>query len=358
MHGALAVVLGTVAAGAGVGFGGPRFHSSGGDDLAGVLGLGGAVVGAVLVAGGVVLLTRAAPRWWRLLVAPVTVLGVALGVYVLAIPVVVTTAPRSPLGATTPADVGLAYEDVRIVTAGEEELAGWYVRSANGAAVVVLHGSGSSRSAVVQHVKVLAQHGYGVLALDARGHGASSGRAMRWGWYGDVDVPRAAMWLASRPDVDPARIAALGLSMGGEEAIGAAAQTDVIRAVVAEGVTGRSADDLGWLSSTYGWRGTLTRAVHAVQTSLADVLAEPARPVPLDEAVREMAPRPVLLVAAGQVADEQHASQALHAAAPGTVRVWTVPGARHTGGLAAAPQQWESQVVGFLDAALAAPAGP
>jgi len=71
--------------------------------------------------------------------------------------------------------------------------------------------------------------------------------------------------------------------------------------------------------------------------------------------VREVAPRPVLLIAAGRVPDEQHAAAALQASAPDSVQVWVVRGADHTGGLAAAPQEWESRVIDFLDAALADP---
>lgn len=133
--------------------------------------------------------------------------------------------------------------------------------------------------------------------------------------------------------------------------LGAAASRDVV-AVVAEGVTGRSTDDLGWLSTAYGWRGTVTRTLHAAQTCLADLLSGARRPTPLADAVRDAAPRPILLIAAGQVVDEQHAVRALQAAAPRSVDVWVVLGARHTGGLTTAPQDWESRVVDFLDAAL------
>src|SRR5206468_1520008 len=83
---------------------------------------------------------------------------------------------------------------------------------------------------------------------DARGHGRSAGRAMDFGWYGDADVQGAVTFLGAQPDVRDGRIAAVGLSMGGEEAIGAAATDPRIRAVVAEGATGRVAADNDWLS--------------------------------------------------------------------------------------------------------------
>jgi pimeloyl-ACP methyl ester carboxylesterase len=320
--------------------------------LVAVLWTGVLALGVLLVVTGFLWLSAGLPRWGRLIGAPVTAVVVALGVYVVAVPVWVTTAPRPASGAATPSDVGLGYEDVTITTEGGEGLAGWYVPSSNGAAVVVLHGSGSDRSAVLQHVAVLARHGYGVLALDARGHGASSGRPMLWGWYGEVDVPRAAAYLAARPDVDPGRVGVVGLSMGGEEAIGAAARTSDIRAVVAEGVTGRTADDLHWLSDAYGWRGAVTLTVHEAQTALAEAISPARRPPALEDSVRATAPRPILLLAAGQVPDEQHAAATLRAAAPDTVQVWVVLGAGHTGALREDRASWESRVVGFLDAAL------
>jgi len=122
------------------------------------------------------------------------------------------------------------------------------VPSRNRAAVVVLHGSGTTRSNVLDQAAVLAKHGFGVLMIDARGHGDSGGDAMDFGWHGDDDVGAAARYLMSRADVDPGRIGAVGLSMGGEEAIGATATNRTLRAVVAEGAIGRVAADLGWLS--------------------------------------------------------------------------------------------------------------
>jgi uncharacterized protein len=93
----------------------------------------------------------------------------------------------------------------------------------------------------------------------------STGRPMAWGWHGDDDVYAAIDVLKSTPGVDPSRVGVVGLSMGGEEALGAAAFDQRIRAVVAEGATGRSPADLGWLATAYGWRGQMTLAVHSAE---------------------------------------------------------------------------------------------
>ena len=144
---------------------------------------------------------------------------------------------------------------MRLRTDDEVTLAGWYVPSANRAAVVVLHGAGPTRSDVLGQAAVLNAAGFGVLMVDARGRGDSGGRAMDFGWHGDRDIAAATAYLARRPDVDAHRIGAVGMSMGGEEALGATATNDALRAVVAEGATTRAAADEAWLSDRYGLRG-------------------------------------------------------------------------------------------------------
>ncbi|MGN6302754.1 MAG: alpha/beta hydrolase [Angustibacter sp.] len=301
---------------------------------------------AVVAAAG-----RRTGGWRRGLAAVGAVVLALLAVDVVALPVAATTAPSPAVGDRTPAAAGLPFSEVSTTTFDGVRLAGWYLPSATGAAVVLLHGSGSTRSAVLDHAIVLARAGFGVLALDARGHGRSQGRAMDFGWYGDDDVAAGVTFLRSRPDVDPSRIALVGLSMGGEEAIGAAAWDAGVRAVVAEGVTGRQSADLHWLSETYGWRGAAQEGIERAKTAVTEVLARRRPPLSLRDAVRQAAPHPVLLIAAGTVADEQHAAADLQRAAPTSVQVWVVPGSGNTEGLRTAPEQWQQRVVGFLTAA-------
>jgi dienelactone hydrolase len=271
-------------------------------------------------------------------------------VYVLTVPLSVTVVPHTDVGSRTPASVGLDYSQVTLPSVDGVELSAWYVPSRSGAAVVLLHGAGSTKSSVLDHASVLARNGYGVLLVDARGHGDSTGRAMDWGWYGDEDVDAAVTFLAGLADVDADRIAAVGMSMGGEEAVGALGADPRLRAVVAEGVTARSATDLRWLSEVYGWRGRLTEAGYAMQTGLADLLTAAEPPTALRTAAVDAGDRPMLLVAAGDQPDEQYAAADIRSASPENVQVWVVPGSGHTGGLRTAPEDWEARVVGFLDA--------
>src|SRR5512144_663770 len=141
--------------------------------------------------------------------------------------------------------------------------------------------------------------------------------------------------------------------MGGEEAIGAAAADPRIKAVVAEGATGRTSADLAWMSDVYGIRGTLTRGWHwLLGERLTDLLTAADTPISLHDAVAAAAPRPMLLIAGGAVPDEAPADRYVRSASPRTVQVWVVPGSGHTQGLRTAPRQWRDRVVGFLDRTL------
>jgi dienelactone hydrolase len=307
--------------------------------------------GAVSVMLGVLLAVRATRGWRRLLAVPVVVaVGYGIGVPI-AVSVYATNVGRPSLGAETPADRGLSYVDASFTTGDGATLSGWYLPSTNRAAVVLLHGASSTRSGVLDQAAVLAHHGYGVLLYDARGMGRSGGRAMNLGWYGDPDIAAAISYLQQRADVDPDRIGAMGESMGGEQAIGAMATDERLRAVVAEGATNRVAGDWTWLSDEYGVRGDLQRGVHWLTTQLTDLLTDARPPVALRDAVAT-ARRPVLLIAAGNVADEVHAARSIQAAAPVTVELWVVPGADHTGGLRAQPTAWEHRVTSFLTTSL------
>ena len=347
--GACALMLGIAGTVAGVGIGGVYLAKQGLSliAIAGMIALASGLW--LLVAGGVTLVRRL-PRWWRLLAIPAALALLMFVVYPLTVAVNATNRPATPVGAETPADRGFAYEDVSFRTSDGVRLSAWYVPSRNGAAVVLLHGSGSTRSSVLAHGTVLARHGYGVLLLDTRGHGRSGGHAMDFGWFGDLDVEAAVSFVAARPDVTRS-IGIVGVSMGGEQAIAAAGVDGRIRAVVAEGVTGMQAADHGWLER-YGFQGSIQQVIDRVMYGAAGVLSGAERPMALRDAIRAAAPRPVLLIAGGAEVDEAIAGRWFRQASPRSVQLWIVPGAGHTAGLARRADEWEDRVIGFLAPAL------
>jgi uncharacterized protein len=348
-HGATALVLGTVGAVAGAGVAGGHLAKAG-LDTAAVLAAIVLATGLFLLIWGVVALVRAIPGWWRLLVIPAAWILLEFVLFPLTVAVYATNVPPGPLGPASPAGYGLAYHDVAFRTSDGVRLSGWYIPPRNGAAVLMLPGSGSTRTAVLGQAAVLARHGYGALLLDTRGHGLSGGHAMDFGWWGGRDISAAMGFLARQPGVHAGKLAVLGESMGGEQALSAMGADPRIRAVVAEGATGQQLADHGWKPTGIG--GVMERGVEWVQYTAAGLLSGAPRPVSIPDAIRAAAPRPVLIIAGGGVAGEPVAARWFRAASPATVHVWVVPHAGHTQGLATAPGAWETHVISFLHTAL------
>jgi hypothetical protein len=209
-----------------------------GDDVTAVL---AGLAGAMLIGLAVEVLWRTrrlderpATRYGRRLATGVACLvGVFLVLLPVAIAIVATHKARSPV---TAVDLGAPYERVTLRTYDGLKLAAWYVPSRDGAAVIAFPG----RSQPVPHARMLVRHGFGVPLLDRRGEGASEGDYNAFGWGGEADVAAAVGFLRGRSDVDPDRIGGLGLSVGGELLLQAAAHTRALRAVVSEGAGVRS----------------------------------------------------------------------------------------------------------------------
>ena len=341
----LATLLGWIVLSVGLGIGLPLA----GDSVVGTtLAAVALVVGVTLVAIAGTLLFRAVRGWARLIMVPWS-LAILVGLYCLSIALAAVYPPHTSSEAPLPADA----TRVEMISADGERLAGWYLPSRNGAAVVLRHGAGSTTADVIQHARVLNDAGYGVLATDARGHGESGGLGMDLGWYGELDTQAAVDALEGRGDVDASRIGVVGLSMGGEEAIGAAGVDRRIRAVVAEGATGRTAADKAWLADEYGVLGLVQGVLDAGTYGLVDLLTPAAPPPTLEEAVHDSSPTAMLLVTAGNRPDEQSVAVRLASLDPARVQVWVVSGAGHVAALRTDPAGWREHVIGFLDAALA-----
>jgi hypothetical protein len=245
-----------------------------------------------------------------------------------------------------PAQLGVAYEEVSFRTSDGLDLSGWYVPSRNGAAVIAFPG----RKGPQPHTRMLARHGYGVLLFDRRGEGESDGDPNAWGWEGEKDIKAAIAFLQRRADVDPERIGGLGLSVGGELMIQAAAETGALKAVASEGAGIRSLRESLEAPSAEKWLGA---PFFAVRDAGVAVFSNHAPPPNLEELVTRIAPRPLLLVYTpkGQ-GGERELNPVYFRAAGEPKTLWPIPGASHMGGISAQPDEYERRVVGFFDDAL------
>ena len=322
-----------------------------GDDFTGWLAI---PAGIVLLAVGVMTLWRSRrrddARARRYVRRALLALGGIAAVYVLIGPLYISYVfTHVARGFVPEAELGVAYEDVTFTTSDGLELEGWYIPSRNGAAVIAFPG----RKGPQRQARMLARHGYGVLLFDRRGEGESEGDPNIFGWRGERDLDAAVAFLERRPDVDPGRIGGIGLSVGGEMMLEAAAESDGLKAVVSEGAGIRSMREALAIPETSA--KLQASLVHAVVTPGVALFSNTLPPPSLEDLVGRIAPRPVFIIYAkpGQ-GGEAELSQAFYDAAREPKTIWQVPGAGHTGGIEAQPAEYERRVIAFFDDALLA----
>jgi uncharacterized protein len=312
---------------------------------------GGDVTGGLAVAAGAVLVGLAIAIPWRhrgagtwktrSIAVPAGLLGVLI-LMPIAFGIVATHKWREPVGDPPSA----AYRDVTFEASDGLDIAGWYRPSQNGAAVVVVHGGSSDRKGSLDHARMLARHGYGVLVYDARGRGESDGSENNYGWDWAKDVAGALAFLKGRADVDPRRIGALGISTGADVLIEVAARRDDVAALVTDGAAAGSFEDGqrlrgGGLESAAGWLMFKTIGVLSGDS-----------PGP---ALEDMMPRleqPALMISAGTAIERDFNVLYDDAAASGPVQHWNLPDAHHTDAIHEHAGEYERRVVDFLNAAL------
>jgi uncharacterized protein len=254
-------------------------------------------------------------------------------------------ATHRPASAPEPADLGRAYEEVMLQTAHGLNLAAWYVPSQNGAGVITY----PSREGSLAETRMLASHGFGVLALDARGYGESDGDPNAFGWGATGDIDAAVTYLQSRPDVE-AGIGGLGLSVGGEQMLEAAADNPDLRAVTSEGAGERSVRE----TLLFGPAAALTIPQQAVLTAAVAVFSGEAPPPALDDVAAGISPNAAFLIYGEQGQAGEELNVDYFEAADEPKDLWEVPGAGHTGGLDAQPGEYESRVNSFFERYLGA----
>jgi uncharacterized protein len=120
----------------------------------------------------------------------------------------------------TPADHGLAYEDVRLRTSDGVVLAAWFMPgdpAGTAGAVVFSHGNAGNIAGRIPGAQAFLEAGFAVLLYDYRGYGASAGTPGEEGTYRDAEA--AYDWLVAERGFAPARVVAYGESLGGAVAV-------------------------------------------------------------------------------------------------------------------------------------------
>lgn len=225
-----------------------------------------------------------------------------------AAPAIATTAPAPPQDVSIPAGDGLAIQGTFYPGPG----------SGPWPAILLLHMLGSQRQAWDDTglPPALNQAGYAVLAIDLRGHGQTGG-SIDWPQVDD-DLPRVWAYLTGRDDVDPARTAIIGASIGANLALRTAANLPQVRGVVL-------------LSPGLDYRGVTTT-----------------------DALDRYGSRPLLIVASEEDSTAASASRLLTDLTPGEARLIMYDGAGHGTDMFTARPELSAEITGWLNRLLAA----
>jgi uncharacterized protein len=232
------------------------------------------------------------------------------------------------------------------------ELRGWKVRprAPNGDWVLLFHGVADNRTGMLGYAEFLLRHGYSLVMMDARAHGASGGETATYGWKERYDTVAVADALYSTESVR--HLYALGISMGAAIALQSAAIEPRIEGVVAEDPFA----DLREVSYDYaGMRFSpfLGKTLFRPASIFAvDAMAKAGGFDP-DEVSPEKSvaarPFPTLLICGTRdlTIPCRHAER-IYKAATGPKELWIVEGAEHASAYGLEPAEYEARVIQFL----------
>jgi uncharacterized protein len=125
----------------------------------------------------------------------------------------------------TPADAGLAFDELGLATEDGQRLHAWWIAAPPPSLghLLFCHGNAGNIGDRVLNAALLSAAGFDVLLFDYRGYGQSSGSPDEHGTYCDARAALAV--LRQRPGLDPERIFYLGESLGGAVALNLAIES-------------------------------------------------------------------------------------------------------------------------------------
>jgi pimeloyl-ACP methyl ester carboxylesterase len=251
----------------------------------------------------------------------------------------------------TPLSAGYNFEDVVLTTQDGLSLSAWYLPDRNQRAVILAHGAGGNRGQLWQLGRELNDNGYGVMLLDLRAHGESSGDTFTQGW---LDFFAAVEFLQTR---DIKHIGAYGFSLGANMALQAASLSPAIEAIV---VDGPSPVVLSDFTPSLTLSGLLYIPYDVVYWLRLESLSEGRfAAMSNHQAVGLIAPRPMFFIAAGAEPSgfEEKTVRSFYDVAknisPDTVQFWLIEDVFHGGGLANHTNEYLRHVLSFFESAWA-----
>jgi alpha/beta superfamily hydrolase len=266
---------------------------------------------------------------------------------------VLTESMPVPSEVSIPADLTFDVEEVIFEGGDELKMAGWQIPSRNGATIILLHGYGGNRTAMLWHAEQLVQAGYGVLMYDERASGESEGTRRSYGWEDPRDVKGAIRFIEAHSENHPERIGIAGCSIGAQIALQSAAFYPELEAVWADGPSSVRARDLPPTKEPI--LALVILGNYSLDWVYEIGLGIDA-PAPLIEIIDDIAPRPVMLVGGGQphplMGSEGDTMIPRYAYYAGSnAQTWVIPEAVHCDGPARRPDEYAERMVEFFNIA-------
>ena len=241
----------------------------------------------------------------------------------------------------TPADIGLAYDDVYFPGEDKQKLHGWYLPAVGHAraTVLFLHGNAENISTHIGSVYWLPERGFNVFLFDYQGYGQSEGAPSIAGALGDVEAALGFLVKHSEHYGEP--VIVFGQSLGGALAIDAvvhSAYRTHIKGLIVDStfadyrLIAREKLAGFWLTWPFQWPLSLT--INDDYTPLSGV--------------RDVAPIPLLIMHGeeDQVVPVHHA-RLLYQQAQEPKSIWIFPGGSH-GGAISYPDA-RNRLVGYMN---------
>ena len=266
------------------------------------------------------------------------------------------TAP-APSEVRIPINLPFEVKEVKFEGGDDLMMAGWKVPSQNGVTIILLHGYGGNRTAMLWHAKQLVDAGYGVLLYDERASGESEGTRRSYGWEDPRDVEGAIRFIETGPSNGSERIGIAGCSIGAQIALQSAAAYPELEAVWADGPSSVRAQDVPRPRNPI-------MALLIVGNYSLDWLYETQldmdAPAPMIDVIGNIAPRPIMMVGGGvsqpligSEAEMMIPGYAQHAGS--NAQTWIIPEAVHCDGPSRRPDEYAQRMVKFFDTAFGIP---
>ncbi|MBA1143319.1 alpha/beta hydrolase [Mesorhizobium neociceri] len=250
----------------------------------------------------------------------------------------IARAPRQALVA--PGD--LPVERVVLDQADAPELVGWVAdRKGSCGAIVLLHGRGANRLALVQRAKLLFDAGYSVVLFDLSGHGESGGAIQGFGYSEGQDAARIIAFARQR--FPGQKLGAVGSSLGAAAFVFAAQQA-AADAYVLEQLYATLRETTAWRMPFHVWRGLQADVLLAQMPLRLGLSVDGVRPV---ERLGKIGKPLMLLAGSTDPFIDRGQVLALQNAAAGSQLVW-FEGAGHVDLLRYNQPRYRDAVLPFL----------